>query len=204
MAHFGKRGTCSGHARLPRSPDIATAKVPYREMSASIDAPTSQEGSEASGVINIRRFLASSLKAHPVLSAVVGLLLIAPAIPKSASPSNSVSVASSDNAQYVANRQAFHLDASGMRCDIEFGFVTVSGTVTNATQAPLRSVMAVASHYSSDGTFIRSDSALVEYDPLMPGQTSPYKVMSRYNPMMISCRVEFKLMFGGRLQIRPE
>ena len=46
---------------------------------------------------------------------------------------------------------------------------------------------------------MKADTALVEYNPLMPGQTTPFKVMSTYNPVMKKCTIAFKEMFGGTL-----
>ena len=61
---------------------------------------------------------------------------------------------------------------------------TVQGQVTNLTDRPLTNVAAVSTWYTTGGTFISSDTALVEYNPLMPGQTSPFKVITRGNPQM--------------------
>jgi hypothetical protein len=34
---------------------------------------------------------------------------------------------------------------------------------------------------------------------LLPGQTSPFKVMAKYNPAMKEASIEFKKMFGGQI-----
>lgn len=59
--------------------------------------------------------------------------------------------------------------------------------------------MAVVTFTTADGSFITSDTGLIEYDPLLPNQTSPWKVMTRWNPRMQRASVEFKTMFGGTL-----
>ena len=46
---------------------------------------------------------------------------------------------------------------------------------------------------------ITSDSSLIEYDPILPGQTSPFKVIERYNPAMEKANIEFKHMWGNRI-----
>jgi hypothetical protein len=44
---------------------------------------------------------------------------------------------------------------------------------------------------------VKSADAMVDYQPLLPGQTSPYKAMTTLNPAVASCQVVFKTMFGG-------
>lgn len=81
----------------------------------------------------------------------------------------------------------------------EHGFVTVEGQVGNISGRKLQNVEALAQFYTADKKFITSDSALVEYNPLMPGQVSPFKVMATYNPLMKSASISFKLMWGDAL-----
>jgi hypothetical protein len=82
------------------------------------------------------------------------------------------------------------------------GYMEVSGEVKNLTSEPLRNVHAVVTWYTEKGDFIASDTALIEYNPLMPGQTSPYKTMSRRNPVMEKFRVDFKTMSGALFSLK--
>ena len=50
------------------------------------------------------------------------------------------------------------------------------------------------------GGFIKSDEALVAYQPLLPGQTSPFKVGTINNPLIRHYTIGFKQMFGGELK----
>lgn len=75
----------------------------------------------------------------------------------------------------------------------------VEGQVQNISDAPLKSVQAVASWYSRDGSFISSDDALIKYDPILPSQTSPFTVMTRANPQMKKFTVEFKVFAGEKI-----
>lgn len=79
----------------------------------------------------------------------------------------------------------------------EYGYLIVEGQVRNATAEKLNGIEAVAEAYDASGQFVTSDSALVEYNPLMPGQTSPFKVMIRDNPLIKNYRVNFKEILGG-------
>lgn len=81
-----------------------------------------------------------------------------------------------------------------------YGFHTVEGQVQNLTDSNLENVMAVVTWYTDDDQFITSDETLIEYNPILPGQTSPFEVMSQSNPAMSRYRVEFKTMFGGTLR----
>jgi len=79
----------------------------------------------------------------------------------------------------------------------EYGYAIVEGFVENTSGKTLEQVEAVANFYDANGTPITSGSALIDYEPLLPGQQSPYKVMARYNPAMTKCAVEFKEFWGG-------
>ena len=75
----------------------------------------------------------------------------------------------------------------------------VEGQVENISQSSMKNVVAVANFYTQDGEFITSENALIEYDPIPPGQTSPFKTGARYNPAMKRCSVDFKEFFGGKI-----
>ena len=53
--------------------------------------------------------------------------------------------------------------------------------------------------YTADKTFVASDSALIEYEPLLPGQTSPFRVLTRYNPAIANCDIGFKSIGGAAI-----
>lgn len=80
------------------------------------------------------------------------------------------------------------------------GYYIVEGQVQNISNQSLRNIESVASWYARDGTFITSDSALVEYNPILPGQTSPFRTISTANPRMAKYTIEFKAFFGSVVQ----
>lgn len=84
------------------------------------------------------------------------------------------------------------------------GYHIVEGQIKNVSSEPLRNVMAVGIWTDKDGGFIKSDDALIDYNPILPGQTSPFKTMSTTNPAMAKYRVEFKTMFGGTLAVEDQ
>jgi hypothetical protein len=71
------------------------------------------------------------------------------------------------------------------------GYHFVEGEVTNLTTRPLEHVTAVAKWYTEDGTLVTTDTALVEKDPILPGQTSPFKTGIRSTTAMDTFSIEF-------------
>lgn len=81
----------------------------------------------------------------------------------------------------------------------EHGYVTVEGQVKNVSSKPLEHVAVVATFFTADGTFITSSEALIDYNPILPGQTSPFKTMETGNPAMEKAKIDFKYLFGGSI-----
>ena len=85
------------------------------------------------------------------------------------------------------------------RFTTEHGFVIAEGEVTNNTSAPLKNVMAVVTFYTVDGTFVKSDEALISYNPILSGQTSPFKAGGSGNPAIAKASLAFKALLGGTI-----
>jgi hypothetical protein len=98
-----------------------------------------------------------------------------------------------------ATGESAELKLISFRCEHSDSFITVDGEVKNVTAAPISDLMVNSSHYDANGTFVRTDSAMVKYQPLMPGQTSPFETIGSYNPVMSRCAVAFQRMFGGKV-----
>jgi len=81
----------------------------------------------------------------------------------------------------------------------KYSYATAEGRVKNTSSERLEHVEAVVTFLTDSGEFITSDSALIEFDPLMPGQTSPWEVLTTWNPRMSKARVEFKELMGGKI-----
>ena len=81
----------------------------------------------------------------------------------------------------------------------EYGYAIVEGEVKNISSENLRNVQAVAKFYTVDKKFITSGDALIEYNPILPGQTSPFKVMATHNPAMKTASIDFKELMGGTI-----
>jgi hypothetical protein len=84
------------------------------------------------------------------------------------------------------------------------GYHYVEGQVRNLTSSPIENFTAVATWFTKDGTFITTDEGLIDFNPLMPGQTSSFKTITRGNPQMLRFSVTFKRLFGGQLRVRND
>jgi len=85
------------------------------------------------------------------------------------------------------------------RCSQEYSFMIAEGTVTNETTDSLKNVEAVIAFKDASGNFVTSEDALIDYNPILPGQTSPFKITATYNPAMATCEVSFKDLMGGTI-----
>lgn len=83
---------------------------------------------------------------------------------------------------------------------IRYGYVTTQGRVRNVSQEPLRNVVAVVCFFTESDKFITRADAIIDYNPILPGQVSPFKVTEIHNPAMKTARLEFKDLFGGKLE----
>ena len=104
----------------------------------------------------------------------------------------------------VAAQDQEKLELVSYTCGREYGFFKITGAVKNISGASLKNVEAVGSIYTDDGTFVKSDNAIVEYNPILPGQTSPFTVMSTDNPAASKCQIEFKELFGGTIPTKVD
>jgi len=78
----------------------------------------------------------------------------------------------------------------------EWNLAYCEGEVKNISNHSLHSVIVVVSWYDAADNFITSDWDFIQYDPLLSEQTSPYKVISAYNPAMAKVKIGFQ-EFGG-------
>ncbi len=81
----------------------------------------------------------------------------------------------------------------------EYGYIHVVGEVKNISNAKLENVMAVVSFRTEDGTLVKTDDALIDYDVLMPGQTSSFEVLTTENPAIKKLGLSFKQLFGSQI-----
>ncbi len=83
-------------------------------------------------------------------------------------------------------------------------FVEARGQVTNISSGRLENVMAVVTYYTADDEFITTADALIDFNPILPGQTSPWSTIVTSNPAMTKASVEFKELFGAKINHRTK
>jgi hypothetical protein len=85
------------------------------------------------------------------------------------------------------------------RMSRSYGYINATGEVKNSSTQPLKNVEAVAVFRTKDGTFVKTSSAIVKYNPILPGQISPFEVMDTDNPEIKSFEISFKELGGGTI-----
>lgn len=96
--------------------------------------------------------------------------------------STSDATAPSDMASSPAPTSVPELEVLSFSWIREYGYATLEGEVRNISGAPIDNVVAVASFYDAAGNFITSGDALIDYRPILPGQTSPFGAMATGQP----------------------
>jgi hypothetical protein len=90
------------------------------------------------------------------------------------------------------------LEVSSWDWRIEHGYAIADGEVTNVSATRLESVTVLVTFRDSEGSVIKTARALIEYTPILPGQTSPFSAMTTSNPAMEKASLAFK-EYAGRM-----
>lgn len=94
------------------------------------------------------------------------------------------------------------LEILSYRNEREHGFIKVMGEVRNVSGSKIDNLMVTVTYYTSDGQMVRSDDALIEYNPIMNNQTSPFQTIGTDNPAIARYVLSFKVMFGGTVSYK--
>ena len=137
--------------------------------------------------------LRSWLSRHPILT-FLGLLIFVPIALSSLNKSEPTSVNGiPDQPQ---------LELLNFECYTKYDYFIIEGEVKNISSESIKSVEAVGSAYAADKQFVSSNSVLIEYNPILSGQTSPFKIIINGNPEIKSCKVGFKKLMGGTIHTK--
>ena len=136
------------------------------------------------------------------ISIVLLLLIFLVVFGRCSVPSSKTSYTPSSSPSSAYSPSVPPLEVLSFRCDREYSHMFVRGEVKNISSRAIKNLMAIGNFRKSDGTLVKSEDTLIDYNPLLPGQTSPYEVITTYNLATKRCNVEFKTMFGGRLDYR--
>ena len=83
-----------------------------------------------------------------------------------------------------------------------YGYHRVEGEVKNLADRALEHIEVVIEWYTASDEFITRDEAMFETDPIPPGQTASYRVMTPSAVAMAAYRLTFKPTFGGELSVK--
>lgn len=83
----------------------------------------------------------------------------------------------------------------------EYGFITVKGEVKNISDKRLENILVVIYYFDENDEFIKTAEALIDYNPIMPNQISPFEAITTDNPLITNYIVTFKFMFGEFIPI---
>jgi hypothetical protein len=89
-------------------------------------------------------------------------------------------------------------------CNHQYDWIVCDGFVKNITTSSMKDVEAVAIFTDDAGTSLSSESSLIDYNPILAGQQSPFKIYASYNPAFSKWRIEFKEFFGGTILTRND
>jgi len=132
--------------------------------------------------------------------AIIFGLIILGMIASPDQPKNSTSTSSSvTSSKSSVTQEPPPLELVSWRCEKEYGFIHVRGEVRNVSPRKLENVAAVGEFRTKDGELVKSEVALLEYNPIMPMQTSPFSAGGTDNPSIKRCGVTFKYLFGGSI-----
>ncbi len=91
------------------------------------------------------------------------------------------------------------LELISRKCGKENINVYIVGEVKNISPESMEKVMAVAMFRTKDGTLVKSEEAIIHSNPILPGQTSPFKVGGTDDPAITDCYLSFKNPSGQPL-----
>lgn len=79
------------------------------------------------------------------------------------------------------------------------GHVIVEGQVKNISGEILRNIAVLITWYDKIGREITYVNSLMEYSPIGPGKTYPFKITEKYNPAMETAIIKFKFLDGPEI-----
>ena len=95
--------------------------------------------------------------------------------------------------------KGYVLELLNWHWNVDGGYVKAEGEVKNISERRLENVEVLVIWYNRNNDFVTSDSSIIEYNVLMPDQTSPFRVFEKYNPQMHKALIEFKFLFGNKI-----
>lgn len=89
----------------------------------------------------------------------------------------------------------------GLNSEGDENLFQVHGLVRNLTGSPINSVVAVVNYFGENNAFVKTDEGHAKFDPIMPGQTSPFTVITSAHPSIVRYVVQFRQFAGSTLEM---
>jgi hypothetical protein len=97
--------------------------------------------------------------------------------------------------------EAAPLNVKAWSCTFDgLGWVHVRGEVANTSRRRLDRVAVNVTFRTDDGTFVKNDSSDVDYQPILPGQVSPFSTLAPGNPAITSAELAFVFSGDGTIE----
>jgi len=77
------------------------------------------------------------------------------------------------------------------------GYMHLEGEVKNVSGQSLNKVLAVVSYYTAAGEYVTTDSNLIDFQPILSNQTSPFHVLTPGNPAITGWKLQFQILGEG-------
>ena len=135
------------------------------------------------------------------LCIVFGLWVFGKLLEKTSPPTSNVPTAKAT--EKVVIEQPL-LELQTFRWYESYGHAVAEGLVKNISDKPIQSVEVVFLIFDGHDTFITSGSSLTQYNPILPKQSSPFKVYATWNAEMKKANVDFKHLLGGSIRWREK
>lgn len=100
----------------------------------------------------------------------------------------------------VAKAPRPQLEIQSWNCRIERRSIQIQGQVKNISNESLHSVRAIGSFFTGEGDFVKYADSFIEFNPILPGQTSNFRIRTSTDPTITSCQVTFGQLFGGSIR----
>lgn len=168
---------------------------------------------KASRCPNCQGDLRSSFERHPLLVIFLVILIVIIFSNIKGSKSNTTSYSPSTQ-RTTSSQQETDSQKPNPTVDLlelvsknqyrEYNYINITGTVKNIGNKSLKDVVAVGLCYTEEGEFVKSGDALIDYNPILSGQTSPFHVIFSDNPEITKCAISFKEILGGTIPTKSK
>jgi hypothetical protein len=91
------------------------------------------------------------------------------------------------------------LELQAQECTVERRWVHIQGQIKNISNENLYSVLAIGTFFNGAGDFIKTVQAMIDYDPILPGQVSNFSASTTTNPAIEKCQVQFRHLSGAAI-----